>query len=84
MSLRPFKQGEPYLVSQVGEFNQNLSNTDWFSSVFVEPDLSQLDEGRELPIKVTLAPQARNQLETGLGYSTDVGVRGSLKWKKLG
>lgn len=82
MSLRPFKQGEPYLVSQVGEFNQNLSNTDWFSSVFVEPDLSQLDEGRELPIKVTLAPQARNQLETGLGYSTDVGVRGSLKWKK--
>jgi translocation and assembly module TamA len=29
-----------------------------------------------------LAPQARNQLETGLGLSTDVGVRGSLKWKK--
>ncbi|MGL4828071.1 MAG: autotransporter assembly complex protein TamA, partial [Vibrio sp.] len=82
MSLRPFKQGDPYLVSQVGEFNQNLSNTDWFSSVFVEPDLSQLDQGRELPIKVSLAPQARNQLETGLGYSTDVGVRGSLKWKK--
>ncbi|PAR57333.1 hypothetical protein CGT92_10395 [Vibrio metoecus] len=82
MSLRPFKQGDPYLVSQVGEFNQNLSNTDWFSSVFVEPDLSQLDQGRELPMKVSLAPQARNQLETGLGYSTDVGVRGSLKWKK--
>ncbi|ENM5853426.1 outer membrane protein assembly factor [Vibrio mimicus] len=82
MSLRPFKQGDPYLVSQVGEFNQNLSNTDWFSSVFVEPDLSQLDQGRELSMKVTLAPQARNQLETGLGYSTDVGVRGSLKWKK--
>ncbi|MDP4491348.1 autotransporter assembly complex family protein [Vibrio sp. AH4] len=82
MSLRPFKQGDPHLVSQVVEFNQNLSNTDWFSSVFVEPDLSQLDQGRELPMKVSLAPQARNQLETGLGYSTDVGVRGSLKWKK--
>ncbi|MGL6027658.1 MAG: autotransporter assembly complex protein TamA [Vibrio sp.] len=82
LSLRPFKQGDPYLVSQVGEFNQNLSNTDWFSSVLVEPDLSQLEQGRELPIKVTLAAQARNQLETGIGYSTDVGVRGSLKWKK--
>ncbi|NVD07614.1 outer membrane protein assembly factor [Vibrio sp. JPW-9-11-11] len=81
-SLAPYQRGEPYLVSQVGEYNQNLSNTDWFSSVFVEPDLSKLGQGRELPMKISLAPQARNQLETGLGYSTDVGVRGSLKWKK--
>ncbi|NNN69392.1 autotransporter assembly complex protein TamA [Vibrio sp. 3-2(1)] len=81
-SLQPYKTNDPYLVSKVGEYNQNLSNTDWFSSVFVEPDLSQLENGRELPMKVSLAPQARNQLETGLGYSTDVGVRGSFKWKK--
>nr|WP_238128611.1 autotransporter assembly complex family protein [Vibrio cincinnatiensis] len=82
-SLQPFKQGDPYLVSQVGEFNLNLANTDWFSSVFVKPDISQLDPGqRELPTVVSLAPKARNQLETGIGYSTDVGVRGSLKWKK--
>ncbi|MER2497570.1 autotransporter assembly complex family protein [Vibrio neptunius] len=81
-SLSPYKKGEPYQVSQVGEYNQNLSNTDWFSSVFVEPDLSMLSKSRELPMKVSLAPQAKNKLETGLGYSTDVGVRGSLKWKK--
>ncbi|MDK9775186.1 MULTISPECIES: autotransporter assembly complex family protein [Vibrio] len=81
-SLRPFKEGEPYLVSEVGQYNQNLSNTDWFSSVFVEPDLTQLDDGRDLPIKVSLAPAAKNQIETGIGYSTDTGVRGTLKWKK--
>ncbi|NAW67778.1 BamA/TamA family outer membrane protein [Vibrio sp. V27_P1S3P104] len=82
-SLQPFKQGDPYLVSQVGQFNLNLANTDWFSSVFVKPDLSHIDSGqRQLPMIVSLAPQARNQLETGIGYSTDVGVRGSLKWKK--
>lgn len=81
-SLSPYKEGDPYLASAVGEYNQNLSNTEWFSSVLVEPDLSQLGEGRELPMKVSLAPQAKNQLETGLGYSTDVGVKGSLKWKK--
>ncbi len=81
-SLRPFKTGEPYLVSEVGEYNQNLSNTDWFSSVFVEPDLTKLDDGRDLPIKVSLAPAAKNQIETGIGYSTDTGVRGTLKWKK--
>ncbi|WP_264873988.1 autotransporter assembly complex protein TamA [Vibrio agarivorans] len=81
-SLQPYEESKPYLASQVGEFNQNLSNTDWFSSVFVEPDLTQLGKGRDLPMKVSLAPQSRNQLETGLGYSTDVGVRGSVKWKK--
>ncbi|MEF1290641.1 autotransporter assembly complex protein TamA [Vibrio sp. M260118] len=81
-SLSPYEQSDPYLVSKVGEYNQNLSNTDWFSSVFVEPDLSKLGQGRELPMKVSLAPQARNKLETGIGYSTDTGIRGSLKWKK--
>lgn len=82
-SLQPFKQGDPYLVSQVGQFNLNLANTDWFSSVFVKPDLEQLNpDQRELPMVVALAPKARNQLETGIGYSTDVRVRGSLKWKK--
>ncbi len=62
-SLRPFKTGEPYLVSEVGEYNQNLSNTDWFSSVFVEPDLTKLDDGRDLPIKVSLAPAAKTKLK---------------------
>ncbi|MEZ8611970.1 autotransporter assembly complex family protein [Vibrio sp. 10N.247.311.14] len=81
-SLKPFEDGEPYSIIKVGEYNQNLSNTDWFSSVFVEPDLSQLGEGREIPMKVSLAPQARNQIETGIGVSTDLGVKGTLKWKK--
>ncbi|AUI87332.1 hypothetical protein BS333_01690 [Vibrio azureus] len=81
-SLSPFKTGQPYLVSEIGQYNQNLSNTDWFSSVFVEPDLTKLDDGRDLPVKVSLAPAAKNQLETGLGYSTNIGVRGTLKWKK--
>lgn len=81
-SLQPYETGEPYLVSKVGAFNQSLSNTDWFSSVFVEPDLTSLGKDRDLPMKVSLAPQAKNQIETGIGYSTDVGVRGTLKWKK--
>ncbi|MCL9780498.1 autotransporter assembly complex protein TamA [Vibrio sp. S4M6] len=81
-SLQPYKQGQPYLASDITQFNQNLSSTDWFSSVLVTPDLTQLDSSRELPMKVELAPEIRNKLETGLGYSTDVGVRGTLKWKK--
>ncbi|MZI92377.1 BamA/TamA family outer membrane protein [Vibrio sp. CAIM 722] len=81
-SLQPYKEGDPYDVSKVGQFNQALSTTEWFSSVLVEPDLSNLDKSRKLSMNVSLAPQARNQLETGIGYSTDVGVKGTLTWKK--
>ncbi|MPW36990.1 MULTISPECIES: autotransporter assembly complex family protein [Vibrio] len=82
-SLVPFEQGDPYLASKIGLLNQNLSSTSWFSSVFVEPDLSQVGDGnRELPMTIQLSPQSRHQVETGIGYSTDVGVRGSLNWRR--
>ncbi|CAH0541610.1 autotransporter assembly complex protein TamA [Vibrio marisflavi] len=81
-SLQPYKEGDSYLANDITQFNQNLSSTDWFSSVLVTPDLSNVGTNRELPMNVELAPETRNKLETGLGYSTDVGVRGTLKWKK--
>ncbi|KUJ00833.1 autotransporter assembly complex protein TamA [Vibrio sp. MEBiC08052] len=81
-SLQPYRPGDPYLVSKVGEFNQRLASTDWFSSVLVEPDLSQLDTQQYLPMHVTLTPASQNQIETGVGYSTDVGPTVLLKWNK--
>jgi translocation and assembly module TamA len=81
-SIIPFKEGDPYLASRIGELNQSLSNTGWFSSVYVEPNLESVGVNRQLPMKVHLEPQVRNQLETSIGYSTDVGVRGKIRWKK--
>ncbi|MDV7105641.1 autotransporter assembly complex family protein [Vibrio sp. TH_r3] len=81
-SLIPYKQGDPYLASDVGLFNQNLSNTEWFSSVFVKPDMQHVQSDQVLPMVASLAPQSQNQIETGIGYSTDVGIRGTLKWNK--
>jgi translocation and assembly module TamA len=81
-SLIPFEKGDPYLASDIGMLNQNLSSTGWFGSIYIEPDLSLVGEGRELPVKVQVSPQSKNQIETGIGYSTDVGIRGTLNWKK--
>ncbi|CAM3570673.1 Translocation and assembly module TamA precursor [Vibrio aerogenes CECT 7868] len=82
LSLQPFQSGDPYRISLIGEFNQNLSDTDWFGSIAITPDLSKIPEERELPVNVVVTPASKNQLETGLGYSTDVGIQGSLKWVK--
>jgi len=81
-SLIPYKEGQPYLASDVGLLNQRLSNTEWFSSVFVKPDMKDVGSEHNLSMEVSLSPQSKNQIETGLGYSTDVGVRGTLKWNK--
>ncbi|MBB1314462.1 autotransporter assembly complex family protein [Aliivibrio sp. SR45-2] len=81
-SIIPFEPGDPYLASLVGDLNQSLSNTEWFSSVYVEPDLDAVGETHQLPMKVHVSPQVRNQLETSIGYSTDVGARGKIRWKK--
>lgn len=81
-SLVPYKAGDYYQSTTLGLLNQNLSSSEWFSSVSVEPDLDHAGKDKTLPMTVRLAPQTRNQIETGLGYSTDVGPRGKLSWKK--
>lgn len=80
-TLVPFKSGDPYLASQLGELNQSLANTNWFSSILVTGDTERLDN-YVLPVEVELAPRKRNSIETGIGYSDDVGARFKLNWLK--
>ncbi|WP_213994684.1 autotransporter assembly complex family protein [Arsukibacterium sp.] len=80
-SLIPFKPGDPYLASELGEFNQTLANTNWFSSISIEGDTEQIDD-YTLPIIVKLEPRLRNSVETGIGYSDVVGPRLKVNWLK--
>ncbi|MFV0576386.1 MAG: autotransporter assembly complex protein TamA [Vibrio sp.] len=81
-SLVPYEYGEPYDATTVGILNQNLSSSGWFSGISVEPDIEHAHETKTLPMNVRVSPQTRNQIETGLGYSTDVGPRGKISWNK--
>jgi len=80
-SLVPFQPGQPYLASELGEFNQILANTNWFSSIAIEGVTEQIDD-HTLPILVKLEPRLRNSVETGIGYSQEVGPRLKLSWFK--
>lgn len=80
-ALTPFKENDPYLASDLGEFNQALANTNWFSSILIEGDSENLHD-YTLPINVTVEPRRRNSIETGIGYSDDVGPRLKLNWTK--
>ncbi|MDX1677275.1 autotransporter assembly complex family protein [Arsukibacterium sp.] len=80
-SLLPFQPGQPYLASKLGEFNQAMANTNWFSSISIEGQTEQITD-YTLPIIVKLEPRQRNSVETGIGYSSEVGARLRLSWFK--
>ena len=64
-----------------GEFNQRLSNVGWFSSIFVGGEIANIKDD-VIPVSVVVKPQVKNQIETGIGYSTDVGPRLKFNWRK--
>lgn len=69
----PFQPGQPYATDQVLKFNDSLSNSGYFSSVLVKP---QITDAQTVPVKVHLQPVSKYSYSFGLGYGTDTGVRG--------
>lgn len=83
-NLLPFQKGDPYTADDIAELNRRLSATGWFNSVVVSPDIFAGRESadRSLPVHANVTPKKENAVETGLGFSTDVGPRGSVSWRK--
>lgn len=81
-SLVPFHDGDNYTSADLAELNRRLSATGWFNSVVVAPTFDQSRQTKVLPLEGVVSPRTENTLETGLGYSTDVGPRVKAAWKK--
>lgn len=84
VNLLPFEKGDSYTADDIAEFNRRLSSTGWFHSVVVSPDIfaGRASADKSLPVYANVSPKKENAVETGLGFSTDVGPRGSLTWRK--
>jgi translocation and assembly module TamA len=70
----PFTPGSPYSSDKVLKLNEYLSNSGYFNSVVVKPELS---ESQTVPILVQLKPVSKYSYTLGAGYGTDTGVRGT-------
>jgi len=73
------KEGQPYSNRDLIQFQQRLTSSGWFSVVEVKPDFDQAQDA-VVPIDVYFTPSKKHKLEFGLGFATDVGVRGSVRW----
>ena len=76
--LVAFEQGEPYTAGKIGQLNRALRDSGYFRGVGVRP--APDTDSSEVPVDVELAPRARYEITTGVGYTTDLGARVRLGW----
>lgn len=81
-NLQPFNEEEPFQLTKLSEYQTKLSETGWFRSAVVTAEYDEADDNHQVPISVEVIPNAKNQVEVGGGYSVDVGVRASLRWRQ--
>lgn len=69
----PFQAGQSYSGDKILQFNTNLANSGYFSSVVVKP---QISDASTVPVHVHVKPVPKYSYTLGAGYGTDTGVRG--------
>jgi translocation and assembly module TamA len=75
----PIKPGEPYSQDKLNEFQVRMQETGYFRSAFATVDVDPKTP-HHVPIKVDITENERKRLGLGVGFSTDTGPRGQIKW----
>lgn len=80
----PFTRGEPFQLQGLVNLQKNLTASQEFSSVKVQPMLSDAKE-QNVPVQVELEPRKPTRYSLGIGYGTDTGIRvsGSVERRRL-
>lgn len=77
--LNTIRPGEKFSQDRLSELQANILNTGYFRSAFanIDPDPAH---AALTPIKLELTEIESKRLGLGLGFSTDSGARGQIKW----
>lgn len=91
-NLNKIKPGDPYSEADLQAFQTRLQDTGYFSSVEVSLDSSGQEAAAAeapngvaltLPVLVRVTENKQRNVESGVGYSTDTGMRGTLAYNDL-
>lgn len=77
-----FHTGERFNYQLLGKTQLNFLDSDRFREVLITPQ-RQLASGQDVPVGIQLVPSDRRRLRPGIGYGTDTGVRGSLRYQDV-
>lgn len=79
-NILAIQSGDPYLINDLSELSTDLSASNWFKSVLVQPNIDK--QSKKVDLDVLVQPRLKNSYEIGIGYSTDVGPRLQFGWNK--
>ncbi|WP_052119459.1 autotransporter assembly complex protein TamA [Gallibacterium genomosp. 1] len=79
-NILAIQSGDPYLINDLSELSTDLSASNWFKSVLVQPNIDK--QNKKVDLDVLVQPRLKNSYEIGIGYSTDVGPRLQFGWNK--
>jgi translocation and assembly module TamA len=65
------KKGEFYSSAQLAKTYEKLSQSGYFASIDIQPDIENQQEN--VPVNIKLLAKKRNHYELGVGYDTDIG-----------
>ncbi len=77
--LNPITSGEPYSQDKLTELQTRLQDSGYFRSAFATIEVDP-EHPEQVPVRVDLVENPRRRLAFGVGYSTDSGARGQVKW----
>lgn len=82
VQIRP---GDPYDVASLLKLQNDLSLTNYFSSIEVQAQPNTADAQRWVPVRVVTTPAKRRKHAVGLGFGTDTGPRMKLssEWRRV-
>lgn len=81
-AIEPVVDIEPsdrFNTERISRVSGNLYDTGYFADAEVHPVLEETED-YEVPINIHLKRKKFNVVETGIGYATDEGVRGNVRW----
>jgi translocation and assembly module TamA len=77
-----YQLGEIFSEKKLAQTQINLSSSDRFKGVLLTPEREDAHDSI-MPVLAQLTPLPRIRLRPGIGYGTDTGVRGSVRYKDV-
>lgn len=78
-----FETGDTFSYLKIGQTQRNLINADRFSEVVIHTDREAADDSRHVPVDIRLTPSKPKRLRMGIGYETDLGLKGTIKYRDV-